>query len=370
MPPKRDYYEVLGVARNADAKAIKSAYRKLAREYHPDVSDSANAHERFQEIGEAYAVLGEPEKRARYDQFGPAGVDSAGVDFGGFPDIFDMFRTVVGGFGFEQDEPRRGSDLLEELEVTLPDVCTGVDKEIAVSRYMPCEDCAGEGAEPGTQRQTCPTCRGVGRVRYQQRSMFLTFSQEAECPDCHGTGVHIPKPCAKCKGTGRRRKTEKITVKVPPGIEDGQRIRYPGRGDAGPLGSPNGDLYVRVHVKPHETLIRRGADLVCQIPLEFPQVALGDVIEVPGVMETHEVTVPPGTQHGEALLVKGGGLPDPSHRSRRGDLHALVHVVVPRHLTKKQRELLQALARESHLDLTPHESGFAKAVGEVLGGKK
>ncbi len=370
MAAKRDYYEVLGVPRDAEAKAIKSAYRKLAREHHPDVSDAADAHQRFQEIGEAYAVLSDPEKRARYDQFGHSGVQGPGVDFGGVPDIFDMFRAVVGGFGFEQEEPLRGSDLLEELDLTLQEVCTGAEREIAVSRHVTCEECAGEGAEPGSLRQTCPTCRGVGRVRYQQRSMFLTFSQEAECPDCRATGIHIPKPCPKCKGSGRRRKTEKVAVKVPPGIEDGQRIRYAGGGDAGPLGSPTGDLYVRARVKPHETLIRRGADLVCEINLEFPQAALGDTIELPGIIETHGLSVPAGTQHGDALTVKGGGLPDPRHKGRRGDLHALVHLVVPRHLTKKQRELLRDYADASHLDLTPHESGFAKVIGEALGGRK
>jgi len=369
MAPKRDYYEVLGVSRNADAGAIRSAYRKLAREHHPDVSDAPDAHQRFQEIGEAYAVLSDGDQRARYDRLGHAGLEGTGFDFGGFPDIFDMFRAVVGGFGFEEEPSLRGSDLLEEIEITLEEVATGVEREIAVSRYVTCEECAGEGAEPGTQRAKCPTCRGVGRVRYQQRSMFLTFSQEAECPDCRGTGIHIAKPCPKCKGSGRRRKTEKRTVSVPPGIEDGQRIRYTGGGDAGPLGSAGGDLYVRLHARPHELFVRRGSDLACEISLEFPQVALGDVIEVPGILEPHELTVPPGTQHGDTLTVKGGGLPTPCRRGRRGDLHVLIRVTVPRRLTKKQRDLLLRLAGESGLEVTPQASGFVHAIGEALGGK-
>jgi molecular chaperone DnaJ len=369
MGPKRDYYEVLGVSRGADVRAIRSAYRKLAREHHPDVSEAPDAHQRFQEIGEAYAVLSDADRRARYDRFGHSGLGGAGFDFGGFPDIFDMFRAVVGGFGFEEEPSLRGSDLLQEVEVTLEEVATGVEREIAISRHVTCDECAGEGAEPGTQREKCPTCRGVGRVRYQQRSVFLTFSQEAECPDCRGTGIRIVKPCSKCRGTGRRRKTEKLTVNVPPGIEDGQRIRYSGGGDAGPLGAAGGDLYVRIHVQPHEVFVRRGSDLACEVSLEFPQVALGDVVEVPGILEPHELTVPPGTQHGETLTIKGGGLPTPRNRDRRGDLQVLIRVAVPRHLTKKQRDLLLQLARESGLEVTPQASRFVKAVGEVLGGK-
>jgi molecular chaperone DnaJ len=369
MAAKRDYYEVLGVPRDADAKAVRAAYRRLAREYHPDVSAEADAHERFQEIGEAYAVLSDNEKRARYDQFGHGGVEGPGIDFGGFPDIFEMFRAVVGGFGYEQEPTPRGNDLLEELDISLEEVVTGVEREVAVSRYVACEECTGEGAEPGTKRQRCPTCRGLGRVRYQQRSMFLTFSQEAECPDCGGTGIHIPTPCKKCRGTGRRRKTEKVTVKVPPGVDDGQRIRFAARGDAGPLGSQSGDLYVRVRVRPHELFVRRGADLVCEVPLDFAQMALGDAIEVPGIAGTHQVTIPPGTQHGETLTVRGGGLPRSQRAHHRGDLHILVRVNVPRRLSKKQRELLLQLSKASGLNVTPQPQGLADTIGEALRGK-
>lgn len=367
MARKRDYYEVLGVSRDASGKEIRSAYRKLAREYHPDVSSEPDANERFQEIGEAYTVLSDTDRRARYDQFGHAGFEGVGVDFG-MPDIFELFRTVVGGFGFEQDRAPRGGDVAYDLEISLEDVATGVESEVAVSRFVMCDDCGGEGAAPGSVRQQCPTCRGIGRVRYQQRSMFFSFSQEGECPDCRGSGVHIPDPCDGCRGTGRRRRTEKLTVEVPAGIADGQLLRLRGQGDAGPLGAPGGDLFVRVHVAPHETLVRRGADLACEVQISYPQAALGDVIEVPGIFESHELTIPPGTQHGDALSIEGAGLPHMGRQDRRGDLHVLLRVVVPKRLSKKERELLLELAEEQGADISPPRPGVVKKISEALGG--
>ncbi len=367
MAGRRDYYEVLGVSQDASGREIRSAYRKLARKYHPDVSDEPDANERFQEIGEAYAVLSDAERRARYDRFGHAGFEGVGVDFG-MPDIFELFRSVVGGFGFEEQRAQRGGDVGYDLELSLEEVASGVQREVAVSRFVMCEGCGGEGAAPGSLRQQCPTCRGMGRVRYQQRSMLFSFSQEAECPDCRGSGVHIPDPCDSCRGTGRRRRTEKLTVEVPAGIADGQVLRLRGQGDVGPLGSPGGDLFVRVHVKPHETLVRRGADLACEVQISYPQAALGDVIQVPGIFESHELTIPPGVQHGDALSIEGAGLPHMGRRNRRGDLHVLLRVVVPKRLSKRERELLLELAEEQGADITPPKPGVVKKISEALGG--
>jgi molecular chaperone DnaJ len=367
MAVTRDYYEVLGVSQDASDREIRSAYRKLARKYHPDVSDEPDAHERFQEIGQAYAVLSDAERRARYDRFGHAGLEGGGVDFG-MPDIFELFRTVVGGFGFGEERAPRGSDVAYDLEVTLAEVATGVEREIAVSRFAMCDECGGEGAAPGSVRQKCPTCRGMGRVRYQQRSMFFSFSQEAECPDCRGSGVHIPDPCDGCRGTGRRRRTEKLTVQVPAGVADGQLLRLRGQGDVGPLGAPGGDLYVRVHVAPHETLIRRGMDLVCEAQITYPQAALGDLVQVPGIFEPHELRIPPGVQHGDALTVEGAGLPRMGRERERGDLHVLLRVVVPKRLSKRERELLLSLAEEQGVEVTPQSSGVARKISEALGG--
>lgn len=364
---KRDYYEVLGVSRDATEKEIRAAYRRLARRYHPDVCDEPDANERFQEIGEAYAVLSDPERRANYDRYGHAGPEGAGFDIG-VTDIFDLFQSVVGGFGFQRERVASGQDLEYELPITLEDVATGLTTEIRISHFVTCTTCEGQGAAPGTRRQQCPTCRGIGRVRYRQTAMLLTFMQETDCPDCNGTGVYIPTPCPECRGTARIRKTESLTVDIPPGVQDGQRIRYRGAGDAGALGAPPGDLYIIVRVRPHEVFVRRGSDLVCEVEVQFPQAALGDVIEVPGLLETHELTIPPGTQHGTALLVQGGGLPELRRPDRRGDLHVLVRVAVPKRLTREQRKILTKLAEAMDLKVRPPESTLRKKLGEVLGG--
>jgi molecular chaperone DnaJ len=363
---KRDYYEVLGVAREASAKEVRGAYRKLAREYHPDVSTAPDAHERFQEIGEAYAVLSDDDRRARYDRYGHSGLEEAGYDVG-MPDIFQLFQSVVGGFGFQDERVAGGQDLEYHLPITLEDVATGLTTEIGVSRFVRCEECQGEGAAAGSTRQQCPTCRGVGRVRYRSSAMLLTFTQEADCPDCRGVGYFIPNPCEACRGAGRVRRSQKVSVEVPPGVQDGQRIRYGGGGDAGPLGTRPGDLYVAIRLQPHETFVRRGADLVCEVELEFPQVALGDVIEVPGILEPQQVNVPAGTQHGDSLTVRGAGLPELRRPDRHGDLHVLVRVNVPRHPTKAQRKLLEQLAQEMHLDLERPVSRLRQKINEVLG---
>jgi molecular chaperone DnaJ len=364
---KQDYYEVLGVGRDATEKDVRAAYRKLARRYHPDVCDEPDAHERFQQIGEAYAVLSDAERRANYDRYGHAGPAGGGFDVG-VTDIFDLFQSVVGGFGFQQERVASGSDLEYQLPLTLEDVATGLDTEIAVSRQARCETCDGEGAAPGTAREQCATCRGLGRVRYRQSAMLLTFTQEAECPDCRGSGAHIPQPCETCRGAGRTRRTEKLNVSVPPGVQDGQRIRYQGSGDAGPLGARAGDLYVVLRVQPHELFVRRGVDLVCEVEIAFPQAALGDVIDVPGLLEPHQLTVPHGTQHGDALLVRGGGLPDLRRPDRRGDLHVLVRLAVPKRLNKAQRKALEQLANAMELDIKPQDSGLRSRISEVLGG--
>lgn len=365
---KRDYYEVLGVPRDAGESEIRSAYRKLARRHHPDVSDDPDAHRRFQEIGEAYAVLSDAEKRAGYDRFGHQGVTGPTGD-PGFGDLFDLFRTVVGGFGYE-DQPVsvRGGDVNYEFPLTLEDVATGVETEIAVSRHMTCDECDGDGTGPNGISQQCPTCRGRGRVRYQQQAMFMTISQEAECPDCNATGTHITEPCEECRGSGRRRRTEKVSVEIPQGVEHGQRIQYRAAGDAGPLGTPPGDLFVHVRVQPHDRFVRRGNDLAVELPIDFTQAALGDVIEIPGLLEPHELHIAAGAQHGSTIRIRGGGLPQLRRPERVGDLHVVMRVDVPKKLNKTQRELLLKLADASGIEITPPTSAFRRKIDEVLGG--
>ncbi len=366
MRQKRDYYEVLGLSRDATPREIRAAYRRLGRQLHPDVNDSPDAEVRFKEITEAYAVLSDEEKRRQYDMWGhdvPQGVSFAAD----MPDIFDIFRSVFGGdLGGGRFVERRGEDLRYDLAVTLEEVATGAEREIGVSRLVPCETCGQRGAAPGSSRDTCRTCAGQGRVRYAQRSLFMTFSEEAVCPDCDGIGTVARNPCPDCRGEGRLRKTTKLHVEVPPGIEDGQRIRYRGEGNAGPLGSPPGTLDIVVSVKPHDVFARRGADVMCEVEISFPQAALGDVITVPGLRGPQELRVPAGIQSGETARLPGEGLPA-LRGGRRGDQHVVVRVVTPRKLTKKQRELLHKLAEEDGLTITPTERTVAARIKEAFG---
>ncbi len=349
---KRDYYEVLGVARTANDQEIKSAYRKLALKYHPDRNQGDTAaEERFKEAAEAYAVLADAEKRSAYDRFGHAGV-GAGVGAGGFdPTIFAGFEDIFGNlgdlFGFgdifgggrRRGGPQRGPDLRYDLEITFEESAKGTETTIQIPRQEKCGACKGSGAAPGSSPTPCPQCRGRGQIRYQQG--FFTVAQT--CPQCRGAGQIISKPCTTCHGSGQVTEQRRLTVKIPAGIAGGQRLRLRGEGEAGFAGGPPGNLDVVVHVQEHPFLRRDGDDLYCEMPVSFPVLALGGEIKVPTLDGEETVRVPEGTESGSVLRLRGKGMPNISGRGR-GDLHVVVQVMTPRKLTKEQKKLLEQLA--------------------------
>jgi molecular chaperone DnaJ len=352
---KRDYYEVLGVDRQATDQRIKSAYRKLALKYHPDRNPGdRQAEEDFKEAAEAYAVLADPQKRSLYDQFGHAGVSSAaGAGAGGFdPTIFADFSDIFAGlgdaFGFgdlfgsrrRRGGPQRGADLRYDLEITFEESATGAETSIQIPRDEACETCSGTGAAAGTAPETCSQCRGSGQLRYQQG--FLTVARP--CPNCRGTGRTIAKPCQTCRGAGRVGRERMLTVKIPAGISTGQRLRIYGEGEHGSAGGPPGDLYVVVHVQEHTFFHREGDDLYCEMPIPFPTLALGGHVSVPTLNGREELHVPGGTQPGARFRLRGKGMPNVSGRGH-GDLHVIARVHVPKKLTKEQRHLIEELAR-------------------------
>jgi molecular chaperone DnaJ len=351
---KRDYYVVLGVGRTATDQEIKSAYRKLALKYHPDRNPGdRGAEEQFKECAEAYAVLADPDKRARYDRFGHAAVSGATGTQGGFdPTIFAEFDDIFGnlgdifglggmfGGGRRRGGPERGADLRYDLEISFEQAATGTETSIQIPRQEACSDCSGSGAAPGTSPATCPQCRGTGQLRYQQG--FFTVART--CGQCRGRGRVITKPCPKCHGQGTLEQLRKLTVKIPAGIATGQRLRLTGEGEAGTQGGPGGDLYVVVQVAEHTFFHRDGNDLACEIPVNFTTLALGGEIKVPTVLGDSEVfKVPDGTPTGTVFRLRGKGMPDVTGRGR-GDLLITVQAITPKKLTREQRKLLEQLA--------------------------
>lgn len=342
---KRDYYDILGVQKNASEQQIKSAYRKLALQHHPDRNQgNSDAEEKFKEAAEAYAILSDSEKRARYDRFGHAGVSSqagAGFDPSTFAGFEDIFGGIFGDFfgGGRQSGPARGSDLRYDLEITFEESAKGVETSIQIPRLEMCDTCAGSGAAAGTKPTTCPQCQGRGQQRFQQG--FFTVART--CGRCQGSGRIVAKPCATCRGEGRTTKDRTLTVKIPAGIADGQRLRISGEGEGGPHGGPPGDLYVFIEVAPHEFFRRDGNNLVCEVPLNFTTLALGGTIEVPTLDGHDTFKVPEGTQSGTGFRLRGKGLPDVSGRGR-GDLFFTVQAVTPKKLNRDQRTLLEQLA--------------------------
>lgn len=347
---KRDYYEVLGVTRTAVEAEIKSAYRKLALRHHPDRNPGDKAaEEQFKEAAEAYAILADPDKRRTYDRFGHAGLGTAaGAGFD--PTVFTGFEDILGGlgdiFGFgdifgagRRAGPQRGGDLRYDLEISFEESATGTETAIQIPRHEACETCGGSGAAEGSRPSTCPQCHGRGQVRYQQG--FFTVART--CGQCRGTGSVITKPCQTCRGAGRVQKERKLNVRIPAGIATGQRLRLVGEGEAGPAGGPAGDLYVVIHVQPHPFFQRDGNDLYCEIPVNYPTLALGGEIAVPTIDGSEPLTVPEGTQTGTTFRVRGRGMPDVSGRAR-GDLLVTVKVVTPKKLTREQRKLMEQLA--------------------------
>lgn len=371
---KRDYYEVLGVARDADAAAIKQAYRKLAIKFHPDRNQEAGAEDRFKEVSEAYAVLSDGEKRKRYDQFGHAGIDQQysaedifrGADFedifrgfgfgtgsGGVGSIFDMF------FGGRGRGPSRGRDLQVGTELTLEEALTGVTRDIEYWRLEECGRCEGKGGEPGTSIETCSTCGGRGQVEQHQRTPFGILRQVGVCPACRGKGSTVSTPCRQCGGSGHDRAKRSLDVDIPAGIDDGQSLRVTGGGEVGGHGAPHGDLYVQVHVRAHERFRRDGADLATELPLTIPEAVLGTKVDLDTLDGAVEVSIPAGSETGKVLRLRGKGMPY-LRGGGRGDLHVHLRVASPRKLSPRAKELFEELSEElgGEVPTGPRKSGF------------
>jgi len=352
MSQKRDYYQVLGVERGAGEADIKKAYRKLALENHPDRNpDNPEAAERFKEAAEAYGVLSDAEKRATYDRFGHAGLGGGGAPpdmndiFSSFGDIFADVFGFGGGGGQRRDPnaPRRGNDLQMRLVVPFEMAVHGGERKLDIPRDVPCSTCDGSGAEPGTKPAKCTTCDGRGQVRMQQGM----FAVQTHCPRCRGRGTIIASPCKKCGGRGVEQKIGEVTVKIPPGVETGNRLRLRGEGEAGAKGGPAGDLFIQLEVEESDVFQRNGADLHLPLPIHFAQAALGAKLEIPTLTGTLAVEVPAGTQHGDNKKVRGEGLPRVNQKNARGDLFIHFQVEVPKKLSKRERELLEQLAQEA-----------------------
>jgi len=347
MPTKRDYYEILGIARNATDEEIKKAFRKLAFKYHPDHNHEDGAEEKFKEVNEAYEVLSDPDKRAAYDRFGLGGAEGLfgrgfeGFDFGGFGDIFDAF---FGGLATAtRQAPQRGTDLHYGITINFEEAAFGCQKEINISRIENCSLCHGISCKPGSQPSRCPNCNGTGQVRRTQQSIFGRFTNTTTCPQCRGDGRIITEPCPQCRGTGKEKRQRSILVKIPAGVDDGSQIRIRGEGDAGIRGGPSGNLYITVSVEQHEFFIRDGDNILYQLPINFAQAALGAEVAVPTLDGEVKVEIPAGCQSGKVLRLKAQGVPH-LHRSGRGDQLVTLLVITPEKLTEKQRQLFQELA--------------------------
>jgi molecular chaperone DnaJ len=367
---KRDYYEVLGVPAEATQEEIKKAYRKLAHQYHPDKNPGdQSAEDRFKEIGEAYEVLSNPEKRQQYDRFGSAGPGRPFEGFGGFESGFgSIFDDIFEGFfsgrpgGRAARAAQRGADLRYNLEVSFAEMAEGAEKDILIPRLEPCATCKGTGAKPGSQPVVCRACRGTGQVRFSQG--FLTVSQT--CGQCRGEGRVVEHPCQACRGLGQTKAERSLTVKIPAGVETGTRLRLAGEGEAGMRGGPPGDLYVVISVEEHPIFARRGDDLYCEVPIGFTQAALGAQIEIPTVSGKAVLKIAAGSQTGREFRIKGKGLPN-IRGYGRGDLIARIFVEVPTHLTAKQRELLEQYARLENGAGSPLVQGFWDKVKTLFG---
>lgn len=374
---QRDYYEVLGIDRNADAQALKRAYRKLAMDYHPDRNPSADAAEKFKEINQAYEVLTDDQKRQAYDRFGHAGVDGAGAaggfegftHFDGFGDVFDAFFGGGGRRGGGRRRgPGRGADLRYNMRITFEEAVFGTEKEIEFQRQERCTRCAGQGAEPGTELTVCPECNGAGELRRSQQSIFGQFVNVSACGRCAGEGRIVPNPCTDCRGTGRTRQPRKIVVKVPAGVDDGAQIRITNEGEAGPRGGEAGNLYVVLGVAEHEHFQRVEDHIVLELPVNLAQASLGAELSIPTLDGEMELEIPAGTQSGEDFVIRGKGVPH-LRGAGRGDMVVRVTVVVPESLTEKQRELLEELASTMGTPTLPkHHKGFFERIRDAMAG--
>jgi len=363
-----DYYDLLGVSRDADADTLKRAYRRLARQYHPDINKDPGAEDRFKEIGRAYEVLSDPQTRARYDQFGEAGLGgAAGMpdmgDMGGFADLFETFFSGFGGApggGPRRRGPRQGDDLRLDLTITFQEAVSGIEKEVQIRHLETCSTCKGSGAKAGSGPTTCPTCGGAGQVRRATRTPFGSFTQVAACPTCEGSGEVIADPCGACGGQGLQQVRKKLRINIPAGVDSGTRLRVASEGNAGQRGGPAGDLYVFLSVQPHPHLRRDGINVQSEVTLNYLQAILGDTIEVETVDGHEQLTIPPGTQPGAVLSLQGKGIPRLGNPVARGNHLFTVKVQLPTRITEHERELLEELAGHHTRkgDKHPHKSGL------------
>ena len=370
MAEKRDYYEVLGLNKSASDDEIKKSYRKLAKKYHPDMNPGDKAaEEKFKEVNEAYAILSDADKKAKYDQFGHAAFDpamgggGAGFgDFGGFDfgDIFSSFFGGGGGGAHRRNAPMRGEDIQYRVTITFEEAAFGCKKDISYARIEKCSDCGGNGAAKGTSPETCPTCGGSGQVRTAQRTAFGVFQSTHACDNCRGTGKIVKSPCKNCNGKGYVKLQKKLTVTIPAGIDNGEYLRVSGQGNAGRNGGPNGDLLVAITVKPHQIFERDGTTIYCEIPITFVEATLGAEIDVPTLEEPIKYTIPEGTQTGTRFTVRGSGIVS-ARTGRKGDLVFMVNVEVPKNLNDKQKQILRSFAEESgQKNYTKRQSFFKK----------
>ena len=383
MAEKRDYYEVLGLSKGADEAAIKKAYRRLAKQYHPDMNpDNPEAEEKFKEVGEAYSVLSDAEKRAKYDTYGHAGVDpnfgaGAGGGYGGFDMGFDMgdifssfFGGSMGGMGnsSRRNGPVRGEDVGARIAISFEEAAHGVTREVTFSHIENCEECSGSGAAKGTTPQTCGACGGTGQVRVQQRSILGVVQTTRPCEACSGTGKIIKDPCKSCSGSGRVKKQKKLEIQIPAGIDDNQRVVGRGQGNAGLRGGPAGDLVVLVTVRPHPIFEREGTNLYCEVPITFAEAALGGTIRVPTLEGAEDFKIPEGTQTGTLFTLKNRGIVRVGSKNR-GDLFFRVALEIPRNLSNAQKELLsrfsESLGQKNHVK----KESFASKVKSAFRGE-
>lgn len=375
---KRDYYEVLGVSKDASAEEIKKAYRKLARQYHPDVNpNDQDAEQKFKEVKEAFDVLSDPNRRQQYDQFGHAAEEGFGggsngfggfSGFGGFEDIFDQFFGGGGGRSRRPGGPERGNDLRYDMEITLENAAFGLETTITIPRAENCPTCAGSGAEPGTKPEKCTYCHGTGQQQVVRNTAFGRFVSVKPCDACRGTGTFIKDKCGECHGTGHVQRQRQIEIKIPAGVDTGSRLRVSGEGEAGTHGGPSGDLYVIIHVKAHKTFVRDGNDVVLELPVSFTQAALGTEIEVPTLDGKARLKIPEGTQTGTMFRLRGKGIPH-LRGYGSGDQHVRVVVKVPKKLSSKQKDLLREYAKLSGETVDLAEKGFIDKMKDALGGK-
>jgi molecular chaperone DnaJ len=371
MPTKRDYYEVLGIGRDATDEEIKKAFRKLAFKHHPDHNSDTGAENKFKEVNEAYQVLSDPDKRAAYDRFGHGGADGLfgrgfeGFDFGGFGDIFDAF--FGGSTTATHQASHQGADLhYPRLDITFEEAAFGSEKVIAIPRTENCSLCHGVGAKPGSDPSRCSNCNGTGQVKRVQQSIFGRFANIATCPRCHGEGSVITEPCPQCRGTGKEKHRRNISVKIPAGVDNGTQIRLRGEGEAGERGGPPGNLYISLSVEPHDFFTREDDNILYELPANFAQAALGTELEIPTLDGKAKLKIPAGSQTGKVFRLKNQGIPH-AHKGGRGDLLVFLFVSTPEKLNEKERQLLEELAKSLNQNNHPKQKGLFNRLKNAAG---